>query len=119
MPIKILLSKDKQKNATIGEISIIPIGGIKRLKGARNISLKLLSVLNGSFCQFIFGNQVNKIVMNKSKNIKSNILATAIVKPISTTLLRCHNHKFCYRQCFQQLRTIAFEVLKYYLQKLP
>lgn len=119
MPIKIFLSKDKQKNATIGEISIMPIGGIRRLKGARNISLKLLSALNGSFCQFIFGNQVNKIVMNKSKNIKSNILATAIVKPISTTLLRCHSHKFCYRQCFQQLRTIAFEALKCCLQKLP
>ncbi len=119
MPIKIFLNKDKQKNATIGEISIIPIGGIRRLNGARKISLKLLKVLNGSLYQLMFGNQDNKIVMNNSKNIKSNILATAIVKPIFTTLPRYRIRKFCSRQYFQQWRTITFEVLKCYLQKLP
>ena len=102
MPIKIFLNKDRQKNATIGEISIMPIGGIKRLNGARKISLKLLKVLNGSLYQLMLGNHESKIVINNSKNIKSNILATATVSPIFTTLPHCHIRKFCYRQYFQR-----------------
>lgn len=76
------LNIPRQKNATIGDISIIPTGGINLLKGPRKISLKFLRLLKGSLYQLIFGNHDNRIVINKSRNIKSNILATAIVIPI-------------------------------------
>ena len=56
---------DKQIKATIGEISIIPIGGISFLKGARNISLNALRLLKGSLCHLMFGNQDKSMVINK------------------------------------------------------
>ena len=76
------LKIERQKKATIGEMSIIPIGGMSFLKGERNISENAFIDLKGSLYQFIFGNQLNKIVTNKTKKIKSNILATAIAMPI-------------------------------------
>lgn len=85
-PTSTFLKIDNKKNATIGEISIMPIGGINFLNGPRKISLKALNERKGSRCHLIFGNQDSKIVINKTKNIKSNILATAIVKPILESL---------------------------------
>lgn len=79
------LKADKQKNATIGEISIIPIGGIILLKGAKNISLKFLKKRNGSLFQLIVGIHDKRINTNNNKNIKSNIPATAAVIPIFDT----------------------------------
>lgn len=60
----------KTKNATIGEMSIIPIGGIIRLKGSKKISVNFLKERNGSLNQLIFGNQLNKTLMSISNIIK-------------------------------------------------
>lgn len=82
----------------IGEMSIIPRGGINFLKGARNSSLKLLKDLNGSLYQFMFGTQVKRIDIVNNKNIKSNILATAPDKPIfysSSIFSTIENKSFC------------------------
>lgn len=81
-PTSTFLKIESKKKATIGEISIMPIGGINLLNGPRKISLNALNERNGSLCHLTFGNQDNKIVINKTKNIKSNILAIAIDKPI-------------------------------------
>ena len=65
--IKNFLKTPRQIKATIGEISIMPIGGISALKGAKKMSLNFLKVLNGSLYHFMFGIQVKRIEINKSK----------------------------------------------------
>ena len=57
----------RQMKAMIGEISIIPMGGMSALKGAKKISLNLLKLLNGSLYHFMFGIQLKRIEINKSK----------------------------------------------------
>ena len=94
----IFLNIPRQNRATIGEISSIPSGGINFLKGVKNISLKILNDLKGSLCQFMFGTQVKRIDIVRSKNIKSNILATAADKPIfysSSIFSTIENKSFC------------------------
>ena len=84
---RIFLTIDNTKKATIGEISIMPIGGINFLNGAKKNSLNAFIDLKGSLYQLIFGTHVNNIDINNIKKIKSNILAIATVKPIFTPIL--------------------------------
>ena len=79
------LKTDRQMKAAIGDKSSIPIGGIIFLKGAKKNSLKDFIARNGSVCQFMLGNQVNKMVTKRTKVTKSNILATPAAIPIFTT----------------------------------
>lgn len=78
----------KQIKATIADISSIPTGGINFLNGEKKISAKDFKPENGWLYHLIFGNQVNKQYIIKSKNIKSKILATAILIPIFTPYQR-------------------------------
>ena len=111
--IRIIYSnKESAKKATIGEISSIPTGGISFLNGAKNISLKALNDLKGSLDQSILGIQVNKMLINKSKNIKSNIrpIAIEIIIILSTNEQHYHIDKFFLHQYFRQLRIIIFVI---------
>ena len=68
----------KQINATIGDKSSIPTGGIILLKGAKNNSEKDFKVKNGCLCHFMLGIQVNNTCKISKKNISSKTLANAV-----------------------------------------
>ncbi len=119
------LKIESKKNATIGDKSSMPTGGISFRKGARKISLKARSERKGSKCHLTFGNHDNKIVINNTKNIKSNILATATAKPtrfflilIVTNGQNYRTHNFFRHQYFRQLQIAIFGVLQCYSEKL-